>query len=65
MSSCDAKSRVPERTNPHSYASPSDGAIRVSSSWPESHGAALVAAQASDKGLNQWAIEVVQGATDT
>ena len=30
---------------------------------PEIHGAALVAAQASGKSLNQWAIEVLQNAT--
>jgi predicted HicB family RNase H-like nuclease len=30
---------------------------------PEIHGAALVAAQASGKSLNQWATEVLQGAT--
>lgn len=29
---------------------------------PEIHGAALVAAQASGKSLNQWAIEVLQSA---
>ena len=32
---------------------------------PEVHGAALVAAQASGKSLNQWAIEVLQNATHT
>jgi predicted HicB family RNase H-like nuclease len=30
---------------------------------PEVHGAALVAAQASGKSLNQWATEVLQNAT--
>lgn len=30
---------------------------------PEIHGAALVAAKASGKSLNQWAIEVLQSAT--
>lgn len=30
---------------------------------PEIHGAALVAAQASGKSLNQWATEVLQSAT--
>ena len=30
---------------------------------PEVHGAALVAAQASGKSLNQWATEVLQSAT--
>lgn len=30
---------------------------------PEIHGAALVAAQAAGKSLNQWAIEVLQSAT--
>ncbi len=30
---------------------------------PEVHGAALIAAQASGKSLNQWAIEVFQSAT--
>lgn len=34
--------------------------LRVS---PEIHGAALVAAQASGKSLNQWATEVLQSAT--
>jgi predicted HicB family RNase H-like nuclease len=33
--------------------------LRVS---PEIHGAALVAAQASGKSLNQWATEVLQSA---
>jgi predicted HicB family RNase H-like nuclease len=32
---------------------------------PEIHGAALVAAQASGKSLNQWATEVLQSATWT
>ncbi|MDH5540541.1 MAG: type II toxin-antitoxin system HicB family antitoxin [Rhizobacter sp.] len=30
---------------------------------PEVHGAALVAAQAAGKSLNQWATEVIEGAT--
>lgn len=30
---------------------------------PEVHGAALIAAQASGKSLNQWATEVLQSAT--
>ncbi|WP_248280669.1 toxin-antitoxin system HicB family antitoxin [Aromatoleum aromaticum] len=30
---------------------------------PEVHGAALVAAQASGKSLNQWATEVIQRAS--
>jgi predicted HicB family RNase H-like nuclease len=32
---------------------------------PEVHGAALVAAQAAGKSLNQWAIEVLQEATQS
>ena len=35
--------------------------LRVS---PEVHGAALVAAQAAGKSLNQWATEVIQEAAD-
>jgi predicted HicB family RNase H-like nuclease len=30
---------------------------------PDVHGAALIAAQASGKSLNQWATEVLQSAT--
>ena len=32
---------------------------------PEVHGAALVAAQASGKSLNQWATEILQEATQS
>jgi predicted HicB family RNase H-like nuclease len=32
---------------------------------PEVHGAASVAAQASDKNLNQWATEIIQEATNS
>lgn len=39
---------------------PASGKLRVS---PEIHGAALVAAQAAGKSLNQWATEVLEVAT--
>ena len=52
-------------TDPMTRSFSPSGSSSTSSLAPEVHGAALVAAQASGKSLNQWATEILQEATQT